>query len=114
MTHLAATAPAIPAIPGKNQRIIVNKVRGVSSSKSATRIFNRSLYSRTTNENLDKNGTYTSFMQSKPINGAVSNKAFNTTVKRFDAKLEMKELFNRDPGPGTYSVSTAESSQMGA
>lgn len=26
----------------------------------------------------------------------------------------MKELFNKDPGPGTYSVSTAETSVMGA
>jgi hypothetical protein len=26
----------------------------------------------------------------------------------------MKELFNKDPGPGTYSVSTADTSIMGA
>jgi len=35
---------SIPAIPGKAIRIIVNKQRGVSSSKSAGRVFHRSEY----------------------------------------------------------------------
>lgn len=25
------------------------------------------------------------------------------TTKRFDAKMEMKEFFNKEPGPGSYS-----------
>lgn len=36
---------------------------------------------------------------------------FNSKDLRFDGKLELKEYFNRDAGPGTYSetVSTVES-----
>lgn len=37
---------------------------------------------------------------------------FNSKDLRFDGKLELKEYFNRDAGPGTYSEthSTVESS----
>ena len=34
----------------------------------------------------------------------VRQKSFNTTVKRFDPNQDFKELFSRDPGPGSYSV----------
>ena len=27
---------------------------------------------------------------------------FGTKQRRFDAKLELKEYFNNEPGPGTY------------
>jgi len=37
------------------------------------------------------------------------NKSFNSSSKRFDGKLDMKELFNREPGPGTYSMATMDS-----
>lgn len=30
--------------------------------------------------------------------------SFGTTVKRFDPNQDFKELFSRDPGPGSYSV----------
>ena len=29
---------------------------------------------------------------------------FGTKQRRFDAKVELKEYFNRDPGPGAYEV----------
>lgn len=37
---------------------------------------------------------------------------FGSKVQRFDGKLELKEYFNRDAGPGSYSesASTVESS----
>ncbi len=37
---------------------------------------------------------------------------FNSKDLRFDGKLELKEYFNREAGPGTYSenASTVESS----
>lgn len=37
---------------------------------------------------------------------------FGSKVQRFDGSLELKEYFNRDAGPGTYSetASTVESS----
>lgn len=44
---------------------------------------------------------------------SINNKSFGATSKRFDTNFDMKELFNREPGPGTYSVSTADSSMMG-
>lgn len=47
-----------------------------------------------------------------------SKPPFGSKDQRFAGKLELKELYNRDPGPGTYSenASTIESSlnsQMG-
>ena len=29
---------------------------------------------------------------------------FGTKQRRFDAKLELKEYFNREPGPGAYEA----------
>jgi hypothetical protein len=53
--------------------------------------------------------TFTSF-----INNSKSQQVppFNSKDMRFDGKLELKEYFNRDAGPGTYSetASTVESS----
>jgi len=97
----------VPAIPGKNQRIIINKQRGVSSSQSANRIFNKSLYAKT-QARYEAGGQYSSFISTQNSNQA--SMSFGAKNKRFDAKLEMKEFFNREPGPGTYSISTAESS----
>jgi len=42
IAHLIHGAAPTPAIPGRTIRIIVNKHRTVSSSKSANRVFNRS------------------------------------------------------------------------
>ena len=40
-----------------------------------------------------------------------NSKSFGTTVKRFDPNQDFKELFSRDPGPGSYSImSTAADS----
>ena len=40
-----------------------------------------------------------------------AQRSFNTTEKRFDPNHGFKELFNREPGPGSYSViSTAADS----
>ena len=38
--------------------------------------------------------------------------SFGSKELRFDGQLELKEYFNRDPGPGTYieNVSTVEQS----
>lgn len=60
---------------------------------------------------FEAGGQYTSFMST---GCSVNNKSFGATSKRFDTKFEMKELFNREPGPGTYSVSTADSSILGS
>ena len=40
-----------------------------------------------------------------------SSKSFGTTVKRFDPNQDFKELFSREPGPGSYSImsTTADS-----
>ena len=29
---------------------------------------------------------------------------FGTKQRRFDAKIELKEYFNKDPGPGAYAA----------
>jgi hypothetical protein len=40
------------------------------------------------------------------------NVSFGVTRKRFDVSFDNKEYFNRDPAPGSYSVSTAETSMI--
>lgn len=62
--------------------------------------------------NVAGGGQYTSFM-SQTQNQTLSTKPFGQISKRFDAKLDLKGYFNREPGPGTYTNSTAESSIMG-
>ncbi|CDW91055.1 UNKNOWN [Stylonychia lemnae] len=109
MSQFITAASSVPAIPGKNQRILINKPRGVSSSKSANRIFNRSQYGRQSNKFYEQGGPFSSFISNTQT---ANNKSFNATNKRFDTNQEMKELFNKDPGPGSYSLSTAESSVM--
>jgi len=52
MAQFMTAIASVPAIPGKNQRILVNKQRGVSSSKSANRIFNRGTYQNSQNSNI--------------------------------------------------------------
>eukprot|EP00347_Sterkiella_histriomuscorum_P014154 403361955 len=114
MSQFITAVSSVPAIPGKNQRIIINKNRGVSSSKSANRIFNKSTYGKQNTQNRgETNGQYSSFISASHTLNHTSNKSFNATGKRFDTTYEMKELFNKDPGPGTYSISTADTSVMG-
>jgi hypothetical protein len=60
----------------------------------------------------ESKGIFTSIMSSNS-NKSVSNKSFGRTTKRFDANYELKEYFNREPGPGTYSVTTADTSVLG-
>lgn len=90
-------------------------MRGVSASKSASRIYKRpKLVKTVVVDSSESCEVYSSFIQAAKPSTAASNKSFNTTTKRFDRKMDMKEFFNREAGPGTYSVSTAESSQMGS
>jgi len=79
-----------PSIPGKTQRILINKRRSTTTTAVA-RIFNRSQ------------------MGSK---ASGLNKSFNSSGRRFDAKQEIKEAFNKEPGPGSYSCPTAATSTM--
>ncbi len=47
------------------------------------------------------------------LKGSPSAQPFNSTVKRFGPAQDFKEMFNRDPGPGQYSViSTAADSMI--
>ena len=100
-------------MPGKSQRVLINKRQGAKSTNSAARLFKRPLQSAGKNLSSTISSetglTFTSFdkkavSQSKP--------PFGSKDQRFAGKLELKELYNRDPGPGTYSenASTIESS----
>ena len=53
--------------------------------------------------------TFTSFNHKQASH---AKPPFGSKDQRFAGKLELKELYNRDPGPGTYSenASTIESS----
>jgi len=37
--------------------------------------------------------------------------SFGTTSRRFDVKTDIKEVFNRDPGPGSYKVPNNQTNQ---
>lgn len=110
-----STAPT-PAIPGRTIRIIVNKQRTISTSKSAHRVFNKSSYSEVKHQ-LHNDASFdskmsksTAFSSEASIMSATTQQrysqqqSFGTTVKRFNANQDFKELFSRDPGPGCYSV----------
>ena len=85
-----AALVSTPSIPGKNQRILTNKQRGITNN-SVTRIFNRNQYAQQVNEAKKK------------------QQSFGTTQRRFDVKMDIKEVFSRDPGPGAYKNSVMSS-----
>lgn len=106
-----------PAIPGRTIRIIVNKQNSVSVSKSAARCFNRSDSKSATTvgkgEGLHKDTSFDSKMSKSTayssegstfIKSAPSAQPFNSTVKRFSPNYDYLQMFNRDPGPGSYQV----------
>lgn len=99
------------SIPGKSQRILINKKQPFSASSAASRIFKRGKSSNKTGSNgsiygpssLSTNTSFSSFA------GASSKQhkeqQFGAKQRRFDAKIELKEYFNKDPGPGAYAKS---------
>jgi len=52
-----------------------------------TRVFNRTQYAQQVQE------------------AKKHQQSFGTTSRRFDVKMDIKEVFNRDPGPSTYNTS---------
>ena len=115
VAHLINGAAPTPAIPGRTIRIIVNKQRTVSTSKSANRVFNRSdakQHSMTLNKDtsfdskMSKSTAFSSEQGSTYLlrDSHRQTQPFSSAVHRFDPNQDFKELFNREPGPGAYSV----------
>jgi len=111
---LLGTVATCPSVPGKSQRVLINKRQGAKSTNSAARLFGkRPLQSAGKNLSSTMSSetglTYSAF-KSKQV--SQQKPPFGSKDQRFAGKLELKELYNRDPGPGTYSenASTVESS----
>jgi hypothetical protein len=94
------------SIPGKSQRILINKKQPFSASSAASRLFKKNKSQSKTNgsiygtSTLSTNTSFSSFAKSTKTN---REQQFGTKQRRFDAKIELKEYFNKDPGPGTYA-----------
>jgi len=96
------------SIPGKTQRILINKKTPFSASSNAKRVFNRGNSQNRTGKvgslsgpsSLSTASTFSSFADASTK--LKKEQQFGTKQRRFDAKIELKEYFNRDPGPGGY------------
>lgn len=102
---MMSNTTATSSIPGRSQRILINKKQPFSASAAASRCFKRGK----TNENkgkaslngssmLDRESSFSSFATTQSSQG----QQFGVKQRRFDAKIELKEYFNREPGPGAY------------
>jgi hypothetical protein len=93
------------------QRILINKKPTFSASAAAGRCFNRSKsHNKTTGHGStfgsSSLSTATSFSSFADASRKVKKEQqFGVKQRRFDARLELKEYFNRDPGPGAYTNS---------
>ena len=98
-----------PSIPGRTQRVLINKKQPFSASNAAKRCFQRGRSSNQTGghgsltgvSNLSTDASFSSFATASKKMRKEMN--FGTKQRRFDAKLELKEYFNREPGPGAYT-----------
>jgi len=87
---------------------LINKKQPFSASSAAARIFNRANSQNKTAGNgsiygassLSTNTSFSSFADASKK--AKKEQTFGVKSRRFDAKLELKEYFNREAGPGTY------------
>ena len=105
---------ACPSVPGKLQRVLLNKRKGAVPTKSAARIFRKPLQSAGDDlAHPKKKGSMSvrSFSSFQSKQTTTFNPPFGSKEQRF-GQNELKELYNKDPGPGTYSenASTIESS----
>lgn len=97
------------SIPGRTQRILINKKQPFSASSAAQRCFKRGSSQNKTSGNgsiigassLSTNTSFSSFAGASQK--VKKEQQFGTKQRRFDAKLELKEYFNREPGPGAYN-----------
>jgi hypothetical protein len=87
---------------------LINKRQAAKATTSAARLFKKPL-PQAGHEQSQSSNTFTSFVSNSKSQQVPP---FNSKDLRFDGKLELKEYFNRDAGPGTYSenASTVESS----
>ena len=106
MTQIGISA-AVPCIPGKNQRVLINKKQTAKSTTTAQRLFKKPLVAGA--EQALSSANFSSFLSNSKSHQVPP---FNSKDLRFDGKLELKEYFNKEAGPGSYndSVSTVESS----
>lgn len=96
-------------MPGRTQRVLINKRQSAKSTSTAQRLYAKKPLTSAGHETSQSSNGFTSFANNSK-NQMVP--PFNGKELRFDGKLELKEYFNKDAGPGTYSenASTVESS----
>lgn len=88
-------------MPTKLQRVLINKRNGASAVKTANRLYKKA--------SLNSNMSLSSAHSMSSLHRKTSSSAhppFGSKDLRFDGKLELKEFFNKDAGPGTYEDKT--------
>ena len=95
-------------MPSRTQRVLINKRQSAKSMTTAARLYKKPLPAAG-HQTSQSSNNYTSFVD--PSKSQLVP-PFNSKDLRFDGKLELKEYFNKEAGPGTYSenASTVESS----
>lgn len=100
---------SVPSVPGRTQRVLIDKRNGAKATNTAARLYKKPLQNagHQSSKMSSASTHYTSFIDSSKSHSVAP---FGSKDLRFDGKLELQEYFNRDPGPGTYDdiVDTVE------
>jgi len=96
------------SIPGKSQRILINKKKPFALNSAAQRCFQRGKSSSSASQkgsifgtsSLSTQSSFSSFAHASGKNK--KDNSFSVKQRRFDPKIELKEYFNKEPGPGEY------------
>ena len=97
----------VSSIPGKYQRVILKKTQAAQPLKSAARIFRKPLQSAGKSQLGDQSTKASSTKSFSSFKAPKSNgKAhpFGQKEMRFTDKFDLMQLYNKDPGPGSYKV----------
>jgi len=123
----------IPSMPGRSQRILLNKRNSAAPRATAARLYNKKRSANTALSGARTRVDHSSSLSSSIAGSSISNltarrapsagifSSFSNTVEndnpnrpafgkkelRFDGQLELREYFNREPGPGTYTETTS-------
>lgn len=91
---------SVPSVPGKTQRVLINKRQSSKATSSAARLYKKPLQSAGLSTSTNTSSHFTSFTGNSKSRAPAP---FGSKDLRFNGKLELMEYFNKDPGPGTYS-----------
>jgi hypothetical protein len=91
---------SVPSVPGKTQRVLINKRQAAKATSTAARLFKKPLVQA--GHETSTTGSSTQFSSFISSSKSKSIAPFGSKDLRFNGKLELMEYFNKDPGPGAY------------